>query len=317
MDSGLIIRRKILEPVQDLSIRPEGLCLKRIIFQLLQRSRGCPASLGLLVRPFKAERSRSRDLLRLVLLVLVAGKVATMRGEARKVRPAWVTQPPIRVSFDLFLCICQTVVFQLLLLTLNSSPPELLDKRIVCQVEISAPPADEVAEPVEPVLDRLLHQVRAWADRDGDVGLDFLQVVCPISATTDMKILFNFTSFQRLTMRSPVVVESYGSFSVVGIHPGEEDPAFDDVASKKSRGGWVRGRAEDCACGQDAFQAFFACVVVEYGGRGNLVNSDSTPAPRCVLCNMLLRRRSRRRNTEGRSSRPGYWTRVHVQPIVS
>jgi len=164
--------------------------LKRVIFQLLQRSLGCPASLGPLVRPFKSEKSRSRDLLRLVLLA--AGKVATMRSEARKVRSARVTQPPIRVSFGLLLCICLTIVFPLLI-ALNSSKPELLDKRIVCQVEIPVPPADDVPEPVEPVLDRLLHQVRAWADRDGDVGLDFLQVVCPISATT-------------------VVVESYGSF---------------------------------------------------------------------------------------------------------
>ena len=129
-DSGLIIRRKVLEPLQDLSIRPKGLGLKRVIFQLLQRSLGCPASLGLLVRPFKSERSRSRDLLRLVLLA--AGKGATMRSEARKVRSAWVTQPPIRVSFGLLLCICLTVVFPLLLITLNSSKPELLDKRIVC-----------------------------------------------------------------------------------------------------------------------------------------------------------------------------------------
>ena len=72
-------------------------------------------------------------------------------------------------------------------------------------------------------------------------------------------------------MLPPVVVESYCSFWVVGIHPGEEDPTFDDVASKKSRGGWVRGGAEDCVCGEDAFQAFFAGVVVEYGGRGHYV----------------------------------------------
>merc|ERR1712055_664475 len=149
------------KPLKDLSIRPKGLCLKRVIFQLLQRSLGCPASLGLLVRPFKAERSRSRDLLRLVLLV--AGKVATMMSEARKVRSAWVTQPPIRVSFGLLLCMCLTVVFQLPLITLNSSKPELLDKRIVCQVEIPAPPADDVPEPVEPFLDRLLHHVATWA----------------------------------------------------------------------------------------------------------------------------------------------------------
>ena len=93
-----MIRRKILEPLKDLSIRPKGLGLKRVIFQLLQRSL---ASLGFLVRPFKAERSRSRDLLRLVLLA--AGKVATMRSEARKVRVARVTQPPITVSFGLLL----------------------------------------------------------------------------------------------------------------------------------------------------------------------------------------------------------------------
>ena len=148
-DSVLIIRRKISEPLQDLSVRPEG--LKRAIFQLLQRSLGCPASLGLLVGSVKAERSRSRDLLRLVLLV--AGKVATMMGKAGKVRSAWVTQPPIRVSFGLLLCICLTVVFHLLLIALNSSKPELLDKRIVCQIEISVPPADDVPEPVEPVLD--------------------------------------------------------------------------------------------------------------------------------------------------------------------
>ena len=82
-------------------------------------------------------------------------------------------------------------------------------------------------------------------------------------------------------MLSPVVVESYGSFWVVGVHPGEEDPTFDDVASKKSRGGWVRGRAKDCACGEDAFQAFFACVVVEDGGMGHLENTDSTPHDVC------------------------------------
>ena len=72
-------------------------------------------------------------------------------------------------------------------------------------------------------------------------------------------------------MLSPVVVESYGSFWVVGIHPGEEDPVFDDVASKKSRGGWVRGRAEDFVRSEDARQAFLACVVVEDGGRGHYV----------------------------------------------
>ena len=116
-------------------------------------------------------------------------------SEARKVRSAWVTQPPIRVSLGLLVCV--RVVF-LLLNILNSSRPEPLDKRIVCQVEIPVPPADDVPEPVEPVLDRLLHQVAAWDDRDGDVGLDFLQVVRPIPATTERKILYNSTSFQSL-----------------------------------------------------------------------------------------------------------------------
>ena len=85
-----------------------------------------------------------------------------MRSDAGEVSSAWVTQPPIRVSFGLLLCICLRVVFQLLLITLNNSKPELLDKRIVCQVEIPVSPADDVPEPVEPVLDRLLHQVTAW-----------------------------------------------------------------------------------------------------------------------------------------------------------
>ena len=76
-------------------------------------------------------------------------------------------------------------------------------------------------------------------------------------------------------MHSPVVVESYGSFWVVGVHPGEEDPIFDDVASKKSGRGWVRCWAEDCVRGEDAFQAFFAGVVVENGGRGHDVWTTS------------------------------------------
>ena len=46
----------------------------------------------------------------------------------------------------------------------------------------------------------------------------------------------------------------------------------------------MRGGAEDCVCGEDAFQAFFAGVVVEDGGRGHLENTDSTPAPHDVCC---------------------------------
>ena len=96
------------------------------------------------------KRSGSRPLLRLVLLATVNSEARHRQGQGNE----RVTQPPIRVGLGLLVCVRTVSQF---LNILNSSKPELLDKRIVCQVEISVPPADDVPEPVEPVLDRLLH----------------------------------------------------------------------------------------------------------------------------------------------------------------